>query len=195
MAMNRKFGLIGSITLVCRDKNGNVKWTNEASDKIPNYGMVARLNAMLKQSNAITPKAKGVVNLLKLITNTGMAEVAGLILTDVGGTAFDVVGMGDSGTAESAAHTDLQASTNKDRKAGTGTRVTTTQTNDTAQVVATFATADGPTGTWSVQEAAMFNNTTGGIMLFRKIFTAKSVDWDAGDTLEITAKCQVKQGS
>jgi len=129
------------------------------------------------------------------ITNTGMAEVAGLILTDVGGTAFDVVGIGDSGAAEDPAHTDLQAVSNKVRKAGTGTRVTTTQTNDTAQIVYTFSSTDGPSGTWSVQEAGVFNNVSGGTMLFRKIFTAKSVDWDAGDTLEVTAKCQIKQGS
>jgi len=124
-----------------------------------------------------------------------MAEVAGLILTDVGGTAFDVVGIGDSGTAEDPAHTDLQAAVNKVRKAGTGTRVTTTQTNDTAQIVYTFSSSDGPSGTWSVQEAGMFNNVSGGTMLFRKIFTTKSVDWDAGDTLELTAKCQIVQGS
>ena len=130
-----------------------------------------------------------------MITQTGMAETAGLILTDVGGTAFDVVGIGDSNTAESNAHTDLQAATNKKRKAGTGTRVTTTYTNDTAQIVVTFSSADTLSGTWNVQEAGVFNNTSGGTMLFRKIFTAKSVNWDAGDTLEVTAKCQIKQGS
>ena len=129
-----------------------------------------------------------------MITNTGMAEAAGLLGNTGTPTAFTVVGIGDSGAAESAAHTDMQAVTNKDRKAAAVSRVTTTQTNDTLQCVATFATADGPTGTWSVQEAGVFNNVAGGIMLFRKIFTAKSVDWDAGDTLEITAKCQVKQG-
>lgn len=129
-----------------------------------------------------------------MITNTGMASVAGLILTDVGDTAYDYVGIGDSNTAESAAHTDLQGTT-KVRAAGTGTRVTTTQTNDTAQIVYTFSSSDGLSGTDSIQEAAVFNAAAAGTMLFRKIFTAKSCDWDAGDTLEVTAKCQVKQGA
>lgn len=157
-------GLKDSIELVCRRKDGSVKW-----------------QLKVEEGNSIT--------------NTGMALVSGLILTDVGGTACDFVGIGDSGAAEDPAHTDLQAVTNKVRKAGTGTQVTTTQTNDTAQIVATFSSADGPSGTWSVQEAGMFNAVSAGIMLFRKIFTAKSVDWDAGDTLELTAKCQVKQGA
>ena len=130
-----------------------------------------------------------------MITETGMAEVAGLLLTDVGGTDFDVVGIGDDNTAESASHTDLQAATNKIRKAGVGTRVTVSVTNDTAQIVYTFSSTDGLSGTWSVQEAGVFNNTAGGVMLFRKIFAAKSCDWDSGDSLEVTAKCQVKQGS
>ena len=32
--MNKKeFGLIGSVKLVCRDKNGKVKWTQEVTDE------------------------------------------------------------------------------------------------------------------------------------------------------------------
>lgn len=128
-----------------------------------------------------------------MITNTGMAEVAGLLLTDVGGTDFDYVGIGESNAAESAGHTDLQTPTI--RKAGVGTRVTTTQTNDTAQLVYTFSSSDGLSGTDTIQEAGVFNAAAAGIMLFRKIFTGKVCDWDAGDTLEVTCKCQVKQGA
>lgn len=164
MSKKEETGLVDTIKLVCKRKDGTVKWLGEP-----------------KESNSIT--------------NTGMASVSGLILTDIGGTAYDFVGIGDSGTAEDPAHTDLQAATNKVRKTATGTQVTTTQTNDTAQLVATFSSADGPTGTWSVQEAGVFTAVSAGTMLFRKIFTAKSVDWDAGDTLEVTAKCQVKQGA
>jgi len=156
--------------LVCRRKDGTIKWiTDTKTDPI---GM--KSNSMAK---------------------TGMAIVAGLILTDVAGTAFDFIGIGDSSTAESADHTDLQAITNKKYKTATGTRVTTTFTNDTAQLVATFSSADTLSGTWSVCEAGVFNAVTAGVMLFRKIFTAKSCDWTAGDSLEVTAKCQMKQGA
>lgn len=41
----------------------------------------------------------------------------------------------------------------------------------------------------------VIKRTTAGVMLFRKIFTAKTVNWDDGDTLEVTAKCQLKQGA
>jgi hypothetical protein len=127
------------------------------------------------------------------MAETGMAQVAGLILPDVGGTGFDYVGIGTDNTAESASHTDLQASIK--RKAATGTRVTTTFTNDTAQLVATFSSADSLSGLSSVKEGGVFTAATSGVMLFRKIFTAKSVNWDDGDTLEVTAKCQLKQGT
>ena len=170
MESKSSMGFVDSFILICRDKNGKVKWIVDT-----------RFDPVSLKGGSIT--------------NTGMAAVAGLILTDVGGTAFDFVGIGDSGAAEDAAHTDLQAAVNKKRKAATGTRVTTIQTNDTAQLVATFAAADTLSGTWSVQEAAVFTLVAAGVMLFRKIFTAKSVNWDAGDTLELTAKCQVKQGA
>lgn len=123
-----------------------------------------------------------------------MAEVAGLILTDIGGTAFDYVAIGTSNTAESKAHTALQAQAGN-RGAGVGTRVTTTDTDDTAQWVYTFDSTDGLSGSQTIQEAGVFNAAAAGVMLFRKIFTGKVCDWDAGDTLEITAKCQVKQGA
>jgi len=165
MRRSDKFGMVDQVILVCRDKRGKVKWVVDTAEE-----------------------GKG-----RSITNTGMAEVAGIILTDVGGTAFDFVGIGTGTTAESAAHTDLI--TPVKRKAGTGTRVTTAVTNDTAQLVATFSSADTLSGSSAIAEAGVFNAVSGGTMLFRKIFTAKTVNWDDGDTLEVTAKCQMKQGA
>jgi len=161
-----QFGMHDQIILVCRRKDGSIKWkTDTETDP--------------KKSNSIT--------------NTGMAQVAGLVLIDVGGTAFDYVGIGTGSTAESAAHTDLI--TPVKRKTATGTRVTTTQTDDTAQLVATFSSGDTLSGTDAICEAGVFTAESAGVMLFRKIFTAKSVNWDDGDTLEVTAKCQMKQGA
>jgi len=159
-----RMGLTDQIILACRRKDGSVKWRVDTAEE--------------KRGNSIT--------------NAGMAEVAGLILTDVGGVAFDYIAIGTGTTAPAATDTALELEIA--RKAGTGTRVTTAVTNDTAQIVATFSSADGLTGTHNVSEAGVFNAATGGVMLFRQTFTAKSVDWDAGDTLEVTAKCQMKQG-
>jgi len=165
MAKKEKLGMVDQMILVCRRKDGSVKWVIDTTKE--------------KKSNSMA--------------QTGMAQVAALILTDVGGIAFDFIGIGTSNAAESAAHTDLQASVK--RKAATGTRVTTTFTNDTAQLVATFAAADTLSGSNTIQEGGVFTAVSAGVMLFRKIFTGKTVDWDAGDTLEVTAKCQMKQGT
>jgi hypothetical protein len=159
-------GFTDRMQLVCRRRDGTVKWVID-TDTDP-----------LKSNS---------------MAETGMAQIAGLLLSDVGGTAFDYVGIGTSGTAESAGHTDLQ--TPLARKTGAGTRVTTSFTNDTAQLVATFSSSDGLSGTSSVQEGGVFTAASSGVMGFRKIFTAKSVNWTDGDTLEVTAKCQVKQGT
>jgi len=127
------------------------------------------------------------------ITNAGFAEIAGLMLTDVGGTPFDYVAIGTGTTAFDPSQTALANEIK--RKAGTGTRVTTTVTNDTAQLVAVFSSADGLSGTSSVTESGVFNASTGGTMLCRQVFTAVNVNWDAGDTLQITWKIQVKQAT
>lgn len=166
MEKKDKFGMHDRVILVCRRKDGSVKWVID-TDKDP-----------LKSSS---------------ISKFGMAQVAGLILTDVGGDGFDFIGIGTDNTAESKDHSDLVASVK--RKAGTGTRVTVTETNDTSQIVTTFAAADTLSGTDAICEAGVFTLVAAGVMLFRKIFTAKSVNWDDGDTLEVTAKCQMKQGA
>jgi len=127
------------------------------------------------------------------ITNVGKAEVAGLILTDVGGTPFDYIGIGTGTTAFSPEQTGLISEVK--RKAGTGTRVTTTTTNDTAQLVAIFSSADGLSGTHAITESGVFNASTGGVMLCRQVFTAVNVNWDAGDTLQVTWKIQVAQAT
>jgi hypothetical protein len=126
------------------------------------------------------------------ITNAGFAEVAGLILTDVGGTAFDYIGIGVGTTAFDPTQTALVSEIK--RKAGTGTRVTTSVTNDTAQLVTTFSSADTLSGTSSVTEVGMFNASTGGTMIMRQVFTALAINWNAGDTLQITVKIQCKAG-
>jgi len=165
MEKKDELGMVDQVILICRRKDGSIKWIVDTSKE--------------KKSNSMA--------------KTGMAQVAGLILTDVGGTAFDYVGIGTGTTAESADHTDLI--TPVKRKAGTGTRITTTFTDDTAQLVATFSSADTLSGSSAIAEAGVFTAVSAGVMLFRKIFTAKTVNWDDGDTLEVTAKCQMKQGA
>ena len=123
------------------------------------------------------------------ITNAGMAEVAGLLLTDVGGTAFDYIAIGTGTTAFDPSQTALASETHREN--ATGTRVTTSVTNDTAQLEHTFS---GYSGSESITESGVFNASSGGTMLCRQTFSAISVDWGAGDTLKVTWKIQIKQG-
>lgn len=129
----------------------------------------------------------------KCLTNPGFAAVAGLILTDVTVDDFDYIAIGTGTNAADPGDTSLQ--TEEARKAGAGTRVTTTVTNDTAQLVATFSSADGLSGTDDITEVGMLNAASDGTLLMRQVFTAESIDWDAGDTFEMTVKIQCKQGA
>lgn len=94
--------------------------------------------------------------------------VAGMVTGT--GTAYNnansSIGVGDSTTAFSAAHTDLQAATNKLRKAMDATypQVAT----NVLTFRSTFGTSDA---NWAWQEWAVFNTTSasGGTMMNRKV--------------------------
>lgn len=161
----QEVGMVDRVQAICRDKDGKIKWQLDSKGN---------------------PDSKS-------MAETGMALVAALILTDQGGTAFDYVGIGTGTTDPTASDTDLE--TPVKRKAGTGTVITTTFTNDTSKLVATFSSADSLSGTDAITEYGMFNAASAGVMLFRKEETAKSVNWDDGDTLEVTLTVQMKQGA
>jgi len=163
MSEKARMVVLDRVIVVVKDKNGNVKQEYDSGWSVNG------------------------------ITATGMAEVAGLILADVGGTPFDYIGIGTGTTAFSPTQTALVSEVK--RKAATGTRVTTTYTNDTAQLVAIFSSADTLSGTHAITESGVFNASTGGVMLCRQVFTAVNVNWDAGDTLQVTWKIQVAQAT
>lgn len=163
--LSENMGMADRLILVCRDKEGKVKWTYDSKDH---------------------PE-------IKSMAKTGMAEVAALIVLDVGGTAFDYIGIGEGSTAPTADDTDLETPTK--RKAATGSRITTSFANDTCKWEVTFSSGDGLSGSDTITEGGIFNAAAAGIMLFRKTATGKTVNWDDGDTLVVTAICQMVQGS
>ena len=179
----QKFEIIDEIEWVHRDKNGKV---------IKRYKSNSWQNRLLR---ALHLKKH------ELIVAVGMANVAGLLLTDyIGATAYDYIGIGTGTTAPTVDDTALGIQ--KSRLAGVGTRATTTYTNDTAQIVVTFSHANdaGLTGTDSISEVGVFALTETSpsevwSMLWRQTFTAESLNWDASDTFEMTCKTQIKQGS
>jgi len=176
--MKRKelFGITDTIETIVRDKNGNIK-----SRRIINNSLWDRILIKLGLKH-------------RCITKYGMAEVAGLILTDIGGTAFDYIAIGTGTTA--ATVDDQTLETEIKRKAATGTRITTTQTNDTSQWVATFSSDDGLSGTSNVTEVGILNAASAGTLLLRQVYSPADVcNWDQGDSLAVTVKNQIKQGS
>lgn len=128
-----------------------------------------------------------------LVVSAGKAEVAGLFLTDTlaGLTAFDYIAIGTGTGAPAAGDTQLGAeivaSGGQRRGAAnvTGTRVTTTVTNDTAQLVTTFTF----TGSFAVTESGILNAASTGVLLARQTFSAINVA--SGDSLQVTWKVQV----
>ena len=125
-----------------------------------------------------------------VITSAGMAEVAALIGTDTtgSGTAFDYVAIG-TGT-NNALVTDTTLQTETQREAGVGTRVTTTYTNDTFQLVYDSFSFGGD---FSITEVGCLNAASVGVLLSRGTFEAVPVT--ASDTLKITLKYKIVQGS
>lgn len=123
-----------------------------------------------------------------IVTNVGKAEVVGLFVSDVTGvTKFDYIAIGTGTGAPSATDTQLgsEITTGGGQRANaTGSRVTTTTTNDTAQFVVTF----NFTSSFAVTESGVFNASSGGTMLCRQTFSAINVS--NGDSLQVTWKVQ-----
>lgn len=101
------------------------------------------------------------------LTNAGRDLIASLVV-GAGGTAFNnanaYIGVGDSSTAFAATQTDLQAASNKLRKAMDATYPTIAANVQTFR--ATFATGDA---NWAWAEWGIFNASTAGTMLLRKV--------------------------
>lgn len=110
-----------------------------------------------------------VVDKENLITNVGLAEMSGLLLTDIGGTAFDYIAIGEGVTAANATDTTLE--TESMREAGTGTQVTTSVANDTAHLESTFNIIT----TLAITESGILNAASNGDLLNRQTFAAVNV--------------------
>lgn len=98
------------------------------------------------------------------------------------------IGVGDSTTAFSAAHTDLQAASNKMRKAMDATYPTRTGGgNNVLTFRSTFATGDA---NFAWQEWGIFNASSAGSMLSRKVESLgtkpSNQTWQFTATLTIT---------
>ena len=125
------------------------------------------------------------LNIANLVTSAGKAGVASRINGSGGEAAFTYIALGTGTNAAAAGDTTLQteSSTNGlSRANATASRVTTTVTNDTAQLVNTFSV----TGSVAVTESGVLNASSVGTLLARQVFSAINVV--NGDSLQITWK-------
>jgi len=122
-------------------------------------------------------------------TAVGKAIVAGLI-NEVSSGGFKWLALDSSSTAATDSDTALAAEITANgcgRLAATCTRVTTDDSNDTAQLLHTWTA----TGTQTVQGVGIFDTSTasGGNMLARTTFAAKAME--TNDTLAVTYKVDI----
>ena len=124
-----------------------------------------------------------------VIVAEGMANTAGLLLTDIGGSAQDYIGIGTGVIAADVS--DVWLGTEYVLGAGTGTRVTTTQTNDTAQITATLSITNDST---AITEYIISADNTGTLPITcRSVQSA--INLNDGDSLQVVYQVQIKQGS
>ena len=119
-----------------------------------------------------------------IICNTGKAAVAARV-GGIAEDAFDYIAVGTGTTAAAATDTTLEAEITTgglERAQVTPTRVTTTVTNDTLQLVKTWTAS----AAHAVTEYGTLNAAAAGDLLARKVFAVVNVA--DGDQLKLTAK-------
>lgn len=128
-----------------------------------------------------------VKNLSNLITSAGKAGAASRLNGSGAAAAFTYIAVGTGATAANVSDTTLQtetAASGLTRANSTASLVTTSVTNDTAQLLNTFSV----TGTVAVTESGVLNASSSGTLLCRQVFSAVNVV--NGDSLQITWKIQ-----
>lgn len=124
-----------------------------------------------------------------VITSVGKGIVAKRMLGSTPSQAepkFIALGVGATGAARTAVAGDtaLTSELAEGRATGTGSTVTTTNTNDTLQEVGTVTA----TGSRAVDEGGLFDASSAGNMFLSATFNP--INLANGDSLQLTAKAQ-----
>jgi hypothetical protein len=112
-----------------------------------------------------------------VFTNAGKAIITNRIIA--GGTEPKFVAMGTDATAAAATDTALGTEV-ETRATGTSSRVTTTVTNDTYQVIGTITA----TATRAITESGLFDASSTGNMLTSADFS--TINLASGDSIQFT---------
>lgn len=118
------------------------------------------------------------------ITNAGLAQIA-LLAGDASAVPFTYLALGTGTTAAAATDTALETESSAsglERAAATVSRVTTTVTNDTLQLLNAFTAGASA----AITECGIFNDASVGTLLGRQVFAA--VNLVSSDVLTVTYK-------
>jgi len=181
-----KTEIAGWVEVIVRDKNGNIKYHIGGPPPKPEKGDEKEEGdcPILSPLNPSYPtKIQDFYWRKNIVTNVGLAAIIRLVFEGLTETKFGYLAIGTGTTPEAASDTALENEIA--RKSASVSQTTTTVDGDTALLEATFSSADGLSGTSNVSEAGIFNASSGGILLARKVFSAVPINWDAGDTLTI----------
>lgn len=128
------------------------------------------------------PGSAGRVLMATVFNDSGKAITANRLLGS--GTEPHFVGWGTGAGTAAAADTTLFTESSETRATGTSSRVTTTVTNDTYQVVGTITA----TGTRAITNAGLFDAVTSGNIFMKGDFA--TINLSTGDSIQFT--CQLK---
>lgn len=193
LTIKPQFNLYQNVEYSLRDKNGNFKplfQDNAFATYLLKHGYLNPLWINSWYASLVAPFlghwafSKRCRN---LVTNAGLGGISSRLNGAGGAAAFTYIAVGTGTASASASDTTLQTESSTSglsRASATASQVTTTVTNDTAQLVNTFAV----TGTVAVTESGVFNAASSGTLLCRQTFTAVNVV--SGDNLQITWKVQ-----
>jgi hypothetical protein len=183
-----------NVEYVLRDKNGNIKpifQENAFCKALLKSGWLSPLWINSPVAALIAPffghwaTSKTIGN---LITNAGFALAAGLLNGSGSPAAATYIAVGTGTTAAAVTDTALQTESSTSglsRASATVSLVTTSVTNDTAQMTKTFSV----TGTVAVTESGVLNASSTGTLLSHQVFS--SINVVNGDSLAITWKVQM----
>ena len=175
-----KYSLVENVEIVVRSANGNIKevfqpfrWANwiikHLGIQLPKNFLFGYMSQSLKFSN--------------LVTNDGFAGAASRLNGAGAEAAFTYLAVG-TGTGAAVAGDSTLGTEIVDsglaRASATASRMTTTQTDDTAQLVKTWSV----TGSKAITEAGVLNAGAAGVLLARQVFSAINVT--SGDSLQLT---------
>ena len=179
-------GVKHNVEYVLRDKDGKLKKMFQPNI-ITQFGLKLGFISPNHPKNFLFGHWSNKMSLGNLVTNAGKAGVSSRINGAGGAAAFTYIALGTGTTAAAATDTTLQtelSTSGLGRANSTATQVTTSVTNDTAQLVNTFSV----TGTAAVTESGVLNAASVGTLLCRQVFSAINVV--NGDSLQITWKVQ-----